>query len=251
MSSHELDAAGIDGWLLGHIHQPDALTVQNLSGYLGSVTGMDPGEHGARGPWLVNVDGGRIQAVEQWVLAPLQWQRFEVDIEGISQPEEARDRLLDRLRELDIAVAAACRPADAVGLRVKFTGRSRFGEEALALFSEQDREHLYDGGRGTHYFIERLESLIFPEISLDELAERSDPAGLLASRLQLLERPADDPERAALVAEARRKLEARTREEQWSGLHVQSPDDDATAERLWQSGMRLLERLLAQREAEA
>ncbi len=251
VSNHELDAAGLDGWLLGHIHQPDTLTVQQLSGYLGSATGMDPGEHGARGPWLITVDGGRIQAVEQWVLAPLRWERVEVDIEGMSQPEEARDRLLDRLRELDTAVAAARRPADAVGLRVRFTGRNRLGEAVVALFSEQDRDHLYDGEGGTHYFIERVENATRPEIPLDELAGRSDPAGLLARRLLLLERPVDDSERRALVAEARRKLEARAREERWSGLHVQLPDDDATAEWLQRSGMRLLERLLAQREADA
>lgn len=251
VSSHELDAAGLDGWLLGHIHQPDALTVQQLSGYLGSATGMGPDEHGARGPWLVTVDGGRIRGVEQWVLAPLRWERLEVDIEGMSRPEEARGRLLDCLRELDVAVAAARRPADAVGLRVRFTGCNGLGEASVALFSEQDREQLYDGKGGTHYFIERLENATRPEIPLDELAGRSDPAGLLARRLLLLERPVDDSERRALVAEARRKLEARAREEWWSGLRVQPPDDEASAEWLQRSGMRLLERLQAQLEADA
>lgn len=251
VSSRELDAAGLDGWLLGHIHQPDELTVQELSGYLGSATGMDPGEHGARGPWLVTVDGGRIQVVEQRVLAPLRWERLEVDIEGMSRPEEARDQLLERLRELDTAVAAARRPAEAVGLRVMFTGRNRLGEAVLALFSERDREHLDDGEAGTHYFIERLENATRPEIPLDELAERRNPAGLLARRLLLLKRPVDDTERRALVTEAHGKLEARAREERWSGLHAQPPDDEATAEWLQRSGMRLLERLLAQREADA
>ena len=251
VSTHDLDAAGLDGWLLGHIHQPDTLTVQQLSGYLGSVTGMDPGEHGARGPWLITVDSGRIREVEQWVLAPLRWERLEVDIEGMSRAEEARERLLDRLRELDTEVVAARRPANAVGLCVRLTGRSPFGEASVALFSEQDREHLYDGEGGTHYFVERVENATRPEIPLDELAERGDPAGLLARRLLVLEREVDDADRRALVAEARGKLEARTREEQWSGLRVQSPDDGATVELLQRSGMRMLERLLAQREADA
>jgi DNA repair exonuclease SbcCD nuclease subunit len=251
VSNRELDAAGLDGWLLGHIHQPDALNVRQPSGYLGSATGMDPGEHGARGPWLVTVDGGRIQAVEQWVLAPLRWERLGLDIEGMAEPEEARGLVLDRLRDLDTAVAAARQPADAVGLRVRFTGCTRLGEAVVALFSEQDREHLDDGQGGTRYFIERLENATRPEIPIDELAGRSDPAGLLARRLLLLERPVDDTERRALVTEAHGKLEARAREERWSGLHAQPPDDEATAEWLQRSGMRLLERLLAQREADA
>ena len=47
--SRELEAAGLDGWLLGHIHVPDALTAPSPSGYLGSVTGANPGEAGAHG----------------------------------------------------------------------------------------------------------------------------------------------------------------------------------------------------------
>ena len=71
VSCRELETAGLDGWLLGHIHQPDMLTAPHPSGYLGSVTGMDPGESGARGPWLITVDGGRIREVEQWMRAAI------------------------------------------------------------------------------------------------------------------------------------------------------------------------------------
>ena len=106
VSGRELEGAGLAGWLLGHIHQPDALAAPHPSGYLGSVTGTDPGESGARGPWLLTVDGGRVREVTQWALAPLRWERMEVDIEGIQEPEHARDRLLNWLQELDVAVSA-------------------------------------------------------------------------------------------------------------------------------------------------
>ena len=77
MTSMELTAVGLDGWLLGHIHKPDTLIAPPLIGYLGSITGMDPGEPGARGPWLLTIEAGSVKDVTQWTLAPLRWERSE------------------------------------------------------------------------------------------------------------------------------------------------------------------------------
>jgi exonuclease SbcD len=180
VSSSQLEATGMDGWLLGHIHKPDVLTAPNPSGYLGSLTGLNVGETGARGPWLLVIEDGRIAGVEQWVLAPLRWELMEVDIGGISKPEEARDRLLDCLRDLDEKVSACSNPPKALGLRVCFVGPCRHGSKVMALLSESDREQIHIGERGTHYFIEKLEVATRPEISLEELAKHNDPPGLLA-----------------------------------------------------------------------
>jgi len=248
VSSRALEDAGLDGWLLGHFHRPDALTARHLSGYLGSVTGLDPGETDAHGPWLITVDGGRIRDVDQWVVAPLRWERLEVDLVGITEPEEARSRLLDHMRKLDSGMVGGRWPAKAVGLRVYFTGRSRFGEAAAALFSGEDRDHVHTGEGETHYFIERLEAVTRPEILLETLAKRNDPPGLLARRLLLLDRPVENPERQKLLAEARRNLEAETRNPRWSSLRVEPPDEEVTAEWLRRSGMQLLDRLMAQQE---
>lgn len=251
VTSRELDAADLDGWLLGHIHKPDALSVSSLCGYLGSITGMDPGEAGAHGPWLVTINGGRIQKVEQWVLAPLRWECLNVDLTGMSEPEDARVRLLEELKKLDTELSAAPWRPEAVGLRVTFTGRSRYGEAALALFSQEDLDGIYTGEEGTHYFIERLDAVTRPEILLEELSKRSDPPGLLARRLLLLDQPVENPERRALLADARRLLEKQARNARWSGLRPQPPDEEMVAESLRHAGSRLLERMLAQREAEA
>ena len=244
----ELAAAGLDGWLLGHIHRPDGLGAPHPSGYLGSITGTDPGEPGARGPWLVEVHGGRVTHVEQWALAPLRWQHLEVDIEGITDPEQSRARLLDAVRALDADMAAGRWPPEAVGLRLTFAGRSRFGQASVALLSEEDREHVHAGEAGTHYFVERLEAATRPEIQLEELAQRRDPPGLLARRLLLLERAPEDPQRRALLADARPRLDARARDARWSALKLQAPDDDTVADRLQRAGLRLLDAMLAQRE---
>ena len=88
VSSTALSRAGLDGWLLGHIHKPDALTAASPSGYLGSLTGLDRGETGARGPWLLTVEGGRITALRHLLLAPLRWEARDVDLTGIGEPED-------------------------------------------------------------------------------------------------------------------------------------------------------------------
>src|SRR5690606_25404902 len=126
VAAAELENAGLDGWLLGHIHKPAALTAASPLGYLGSATGLSPAEHGPRGPWRIAIEDGRIAAVEQQPLAPLHWEPIDVDLTGIAAAEDARDRLLARIAELDETLGARAVPPDAVGLRVRFTGRSKW-----------------------------------------------------------------------------------------------------------------------------
>jgi DNA repair exonuclease SbcCD nuclease subunit len=248
VASRALAAAPLDAWLLGHIHQPDALTVSAPSGYLGSVTGMDPGEAGARGPWLLTIEGGHITTLEQWPLAPLRWERLEIDLSDMAHVDETRNRLLAQVRALDEQLQQNPRPPQAVGLRVRFTGRSPYGEDDIGpLFPPDERAAVHESG-AVVYFIERVTVETLPEIPLAELAERDDPPGLLARRLLLLERPADDPERQALIRAARERLSSVARESRWQDIATE-PDDAATADWLRRAARTALERLLEQRNA--
>ncbi len=95
VSSRSLEAAGLDAWLLGHIHAPDGLSLSRPTGYLGSLTGLDPGEPGPRGAWLLTIDQGTLTEFRRVALAPLRWVRLEVSLDGLDEPEEARRRALD------------------------------------------------------------------------------------------------------------------------------------------------------------
>lgn len=246
VTSAELNAAGLDGWLLGHIHIPDALTAASPNGYLGSLTGLDRGETGARGPWLLTVEGGRIANVEQLLFAPLRWETLDVDLTGISEPEEASGRLLAKVRALDQELAAQAASPRAVGLSVKLTGRTRFGADALAAIARDDRGDIHAGAAGTRYFAHRLESATQPEIDLAELARRHDPVGLLATRLLLLDSRAGDPERERLLSAARERLVKQARRAAWSDLDGATGDTPDPADWLRRAGFRTLELLLAQ-----
>ncbi|MCG5548333.1 metallophosphoesterase family protein [Halorhodospira halochloris] len=260
VSEAELAAAGVDCWLLGHTHAADDCNYNYksaypgdgvggyLGGYLGSPVGTDPGEPGAHGPWLITIEGGQIGRIEQWPLAALRWEELRVDLSAITAAEQARERVLEAARDLDQQLQNA--PPQAVGLRVVLGGQSDLGSEAVALFGDEARDHLLNGAAGTHYFIERVQLATRPSIDLAELAADSDPPGLLARQLLLLERPLDDPQRQQLIAEARRRLQERAREARWQEISPATIDDEQAAEWLRQAGLRILERLRAQQPQE-
>ncbi len=245
VTSAELSSAGLDAWLLGHIHKPDALTAATPNGYLGSLTGLDRGETGPRGPWLIAVDGGYITELEQLVLAPLRWEPLAVDLKGIGGSADARGRLLEETQALDAVLATLPMPPVAAGLSIRFTGRTGLGDAAVEEISEEDRNHLYSGSAGTRYFIPKPPLAdTRPEVALEELAQRRDPIGLLAQRLLGLDRPAGDPDRDRLLAETRRRLRNQAARTAWRGL---ADDGDPDPGRwLRQAGFRALDRLLAQ-----
>ena len=248
----ELDGAGLDGWLLGHIHKPDALTAASPNGYLGSLTGMDRGESGPRGPWMITVADGRIDEVEHLPLAPLRWETLEVDLEGIDEPFQAEERLLAAVTDLDGRMSSLPSAPNAVGLSVVLAGRTGFGGAALDRMSREDRDEPLAGAAGTRYFIESTRLDTRPEIDLDELARRQDPVGLLAARMLWLDRPEGDPERDRLVEKARQDLRDQAAKSVWHGLKAGSDVPEPEPEPVtWlrQAGFRALDRLLGQTSA--
>ena len=245
ITRQELERAGLDGWLLGHIHKPDALSATSPNGYLGSLTGMDRGESGPHGPWMITVADGGIADVEHLPLAPLRWEALDVDLEGIGEPAEAKERMLEEAIRLDGELATLHAAPSAAGLSVALTGRTRFGSAALDQISREDQDDLHTGAAGTRYFIVDLRLDTRPEIDLKELATRPDPVGLLAARLLWLDRPEGDPERDRLVDQARRNLRDQCANPVWRGL---AAGGDAPEPAAWlrQAGFRALDRLLDQ-----
>ncbi|XOZ34117.1 metallophosphoesterase family protein [Halomonadaceae bacterium KBTZ08] len=249
VSSADLTGAGLDGWLLGHIHKPDALTAASPNGYLGSATGLDPGEAGPRGPWLFELDGCGVQRVTQWCLAPLHWDRLSVDLTGITAPEDAREHLQSAVHALDDALMDHRMPPEAVALRVVFSGRTDMGTGVSQLMEQESLDALHAGGGRIHYFVETLRYSVQPTIDLAELARRGDPVGLLAQRLLLLDRDKDDPERQALIQEAQQHLRQQAERSQWQALPSQAISEADAVDWLRRGGMAALEGLLAQGRA--
>ena len=251
VSSAELKSAGLDCWLLGHIHVPERLTPELPIGYLGSAVGLDPGEPGDRGPWLLELAKGRITAIEHFLIAPLHWDRLTVDVSSIQEPEDVRGLLLKRIDELSRDLTARALPPAAAGLRVEFTGRSDLRGRIQELFESQHEalENLYSGEGRTQFFIERLSYSIQPALDMADLARRSDPPGLLARQLLKLEGEPEDPERRELLAKARARLAEQAAKPWWRTLGDDSQiSEEKAAEWLRQAGLAALDKLLSQEE---
>ncbi|HYW03377.1 MAG TPA: DNA repair exonuclease [Gammaproteobacteria bacterium] len=245
VSSTELAAAPVDAWLLGHIHKPDPMSGPRPMGYLGSLTGLDPGEPGAHGPWLLEA-GAAEPSIVQIPLAPLRWVAREVSLDGLERPEDVHQRITAALDELHGEISAAeVRPL-AVGCRLRLTGRTRHRDEITRLLRADDPRERADGRDGILYFVEawRLEAL--PEIDLEELARGKDPPALLAHKLLILRDPQSE-EHPELVAALQRSLAGTVRERNFSALRADEPDRQRTIEIAEAAALRALDLLLAQR----
>jgi predicted phosphodiesterase len=252
VSGQALTEAGMDAWLLGHIHQPDALSPRIPHGYLGTVTGLDAGEAGPRGPWRVDITDGVITRFEQRHLAPIQWTRLTIDLTDADTAHAIEDRLLTSLEATLEATTRQAGPGpDLHALQIAFTGASDWSEAAVAAaLPDPEEVHASPSGHGAQWFIERWNLRTQPTIALDRLARRDDQPGLLARRLRLLARPDDDPERQALLQSARQAAETALGQGQWRQLPGASPDTDTIAEWLEQRGLAALRAMLAAERGE-
>lgn len=247
----ELDDSGLDGWLLGHVHLPHQLRPDSLCGYLGCLSGMDPGEHGARGPWMLTVAGGRLENMEQIPIAPLRWERLQVDVGELDDIGKLEEFLLEKIQRHDVSLFASDSGPEAVGLRVQFTGQTRYVREIpdSARQLVETANHIEISGR--HYFIEHCEALVRPRTDLAELATRNDPLGLLAGKLLLLDRPQEDPERQALLKAATASFRSTLNESRWRDIESNGEElrETQVVERLRRTGTTALQMLWAQRES--
>jgi DNA repair exonuclease SbcCD nuclease subunit len=117
-SVEDLRASGIGYWALGHIHQPGQVLVDPPTYYCGIPQGRDPGELGARGCWLVDVDGAGRVATRFVATDVVRWHPLDLEITALADDEALR-------RACREAVAAAIDAADGRSLviRLRLVGR--------------------------------------------------------------------------------------------------------------------------------
>lgn len=257
----ELEAAGVDAWLLGHIHAPSLLAARSrapggLCGYLGSLVGLDPSESGPHGPWLIEVLPDGIRA-RQLPLAPLRWERANVEVDPDRSAEDVGDLVATELERIGSAVVAAGADAPlALGVRVRLTGRTGRREELRrAARPGGPWEGMARSAGGMLAFLAGpVELDLDLAIDLEELARGKDPAALLARQLLILARDGDA--RRALLEAAREALRPAARSPQWASLEggPAAPDplsEDALVRVLRASATDALDRLLGQQQGGA
>ncbi|MDA3937397.1 MAG: DNA repair exonuclease [Actinomycetota bacterium] len=90
----DLRAADMDYWALGHIHLPEIVSAESpVVVYSGSPQGLDPGESGARGCYLVQASRGH--ATPEFIsTAPLRWENVAIDLREVFDTDGVRRAII-------------------------------------------------------------------------------------------------------------------------------------------------------------
>jgi DNA repair exonuclease SbcCD nuclease subunit len=194
-----LEATGLAAWFLGHVHQPSLCSLgpgRPWIGYLGSLIGLDPGEHGPRGPWWVEARAGQALRVEHLPQGALRYERRRLDVSRFGQlsADDLADRLhaaLDRcLAEALERIVAEQPELKALALRLELVGALRARRHLGTLLSvwQERSEWPQREQRGALAFIESVEDNTRLDLDLTSLARDAGPLGHLAQRLLELEK---------------------------------------------------------------
>lgn len=242
----------LDGWFLGHIHVPsyEGLAAERPVGYLGSLSGLDAGEPGARGPWLVEVDGPGAVRAAHIPLAPIRYEQEAVAVAPISGADEegvrdstdqhlraALERVHDRLLDEESTLHV-------VACRLKLEGKSEHHRAVRRFVNDRSVWPTLD--ITPFYFIEKIEDAGGPTVDIRRIAGEPTLPGMLAARIVALEEGGEEAD--ALVRDASRELESALSDPRWSGVAEAPQDPDQVRQLLRRAATRALEDLLAQKE---
>lgn len=249
VASAELAAAPVSAWLLGHVHAPDLAPAAGagarLAGYLGSLTSNDPGEGGARGAWLLEVAADGALDARHVPLAPLRWERVEVDVSGLAAAEDVALEIAAAVERLHERLATEGVEAVAVGCRLVLGGRTRLRGAIEAALAHDPPSARVLRHEQVSYFVDRVRVEALPELDLAALARGDDPVGLLAARIEALRQPGS-PLRERLVSAARPRLVEAARAKAFAGLEPPALDEAEVAALLEEAALRALDALLSQ-----
>ncbi|MCY4608149.1 MAG: DNA repair exonuclease [bacterium] len=243
----ELDDAGCDAWLLGHIHKPSLAGVP--CGYLGSLAGLDPSETGPHGPWLITLlPDGRME-FRQEVLAPVRWEEITVSLDhGLEDADDVADRLLAEAEARCRKLAGEGPLPRVLGLKARLAGSIPCHGDVMMRLASGDWTDLGRMIDGTAVFYGRIVPALTPVRDLHGVAEGSDPAALLARRLAALEEGGEAARE--LLRQARAELAGVAGETHWAPVdahrHAIDPlADEPLRDMLIRAGRAALDAMLA------
>jgi exonuclease SbcD len=174
-SVDDLRASGMDYWALGHIHQPGRVLADPPAYYSGIPQGRDPGELGARGCWLVEVDGSR-QVTSTFLASDVvRWHPIEVPIAALPDDEALRDACRTAVEE-----AMSVADGRSLVVRIRLVGRGPLHASLARTGYVDDLRQLLNEERGTVAplaWIESIRDATRAEIDIEARRDAPDFVG--------------------------------------------------------------------------
>jgi DNA repair exonuclease SbcCD nuclease subunit len=249
VAASRLRALPHTAWVLGHIHAPALHRGAGLTPllYPGSPQGLDPGEPGPHGAWLLTFRGGVLADATRLPLAGLRYDTVEVTLTGDDDTDDTQERIRGALVR---AVRAAAEEEPDLGglhLRLHLTGHSGHLARLPSLVREMED---FDPG-GAHGLTTVLDTVprieANPARELAELAGADTAVGLLARLLLDLRDPGAAGAVEELVEQVRTEVAGVDGQAHLQEAGLVDGIDESTAEALLAvAAGRLLDTLLRQ-----
>lgn len=202
----------VDFWLLGHIHLPGVRGADGLAPilYPGSPQALDPGETGAHGAWILELEPGRRPTPRLVPLSSVRYEIVEIDLDGVTEIGEVDGRIMDGVRSR----LESCGDDDALrylSCRLRVTGRTELHSRLEPHLAAQATDLALHGRVSAKAVVEKVVIDTKPALKIDELARGNDPVGVLARLIQALDDEGEgegardlEPEHARLLRAAER-----------------------------------------------
>lgn len=183
-------AGQLDAWFLGHIHKPDALKGPRPVGYLGSATTLRRKDTGARGPWLVTVEGKGVVECECLPINKVSYEEVVCDLTHIELNSDEDEQIADSILQ---EVAKGVKNLNlhdrvrSVGVRLNLRGRVSCYRALQSVLRDWEEQGTPLRESGFEYCVAKIIDDTKPGHDLQELSnEPGRLAGLLAKELLLL-----------------------------------------------------------------
>ncbi len=261
VSRHELERTNYKAWFLGHIHKPGLPNTDGNPFYLGSTTGLHPGETGVHGPVLVDINRQGDLSMKRHSLAPLRWVELSISCDVLDADNGNPGKLiLNSLVDWTIQNAANLNSARAVGFRLTLTGVLDQPERLRKMLLEDELlpENLITKHAGLVLFVDQLSNQTIQRLDLLEIARTTTPEGLLARRILVLENPSVlvpgvvNPAafKWELIRKGSEKLQEINQRPVYGRLN-KTVDQNQVCQLLIKTGRQALEAIIQQREADS
>lgn len=186
-----LQSAGMGLWVLGHIHKPEHWTTPGCDiWYSGSPQALSPKEQGMHGPLLIEVHN---KSDIQTTPIPLSPVRYEMLSVALSKSSEIRSAVMPAFNAFADSEDFAAMGVEQLVIDLVLTGEQDDITAADSASREMiDGLHLNLNGVGLS--VRKVMINLVPAISnIEELAQQSSPAGLLAESILALQRDESTP----------------------------------------------------------
>lgn len=253
LSKNRMLQQDVAAWLLGHWHKP--MKIQQASGplilYPGSPQGLDPGEPGVHGPWLLTFNEHGLEDVRLVPMASAVYESIGIDLTGVTDPGDLQKRLVATILDhLAATLKTNPRHLEHVVYRPVYKGRTRLHGELPALLARQEDLGIERDGVTTS--IDKPTIKTTPDLDLDDQQHGHGPTSTLAGLLLDLERDGDaEPLSKELLAEAEEIVAGLLSSPNYQQLRGDRPLEEGLDARqiLRDKGLLLLDALRAQKES--